>query len=115
VQEAPAAGFDLLVADLSFISLAASIGHLAGWLAPQGDALLLVKPQFEVGPEHVGKGGIVKDASQYLRVETAIRDACAAAGWQVLDYFPSSVHGGDGNREFFVWAVPEARRLEAKP
>ncbi|MBA3599387.1 MAG: TlyA family RNA methyltransferase [Methylibium sp.] len=110
--EAPAAGFDVLVADLSFISLAASIVHLAPWLAPHGQALLLVKPQFEVGPEHVGKGGVVKDERQYLRVETALRSACTAIGWQVLDYFASAVNGGDGNREFFVWAAPMSRPLE---
>ncbi|MBA3589171.1 TlyA family RNA methyltransferase [Methylibium sp.] len=111
-DEAPAAGFDVLVADLSFISLAASIVHLAPWLAPHGQALLLVKPQFEVGPEHVGKGGVVKDERQYLRVETALRGACRASGWQVLDYFASAVNGGDGNREFFVWAAPMSRPLE---
>lgn len=110
--EAPAAGFDLLVADLSFISLAASIGHLAPWLAPHGQALLLVKPQFEVGPEHVGKGGVVRDAGQFSLVETALREACAAAGWQVLDYFASAISGGDGNREFFIWAAPMRRPLE---
>src|SRR5690349_333487 len=51
---APAGGFDLLVADLSFISLAGALPHLAPWLKAGGDALLLAKPQFEVGPAHVG-------------------------------------------------------------
>jgi 23S rRNA (cytidine1920-2'-O)/16S rRNA (cytidine1409-2'-O)-methyltransferase len=103
---APAGGFGLVVADLSFISLAGSIAHLAPWLAADGDALLLVKPQFEVGPQHVGKGGVVRDPAQYPRVEAAVREACVAAGWSVLDYFPSAVTGGDGNREFFVRARP---------
>ena len=103
---APRDGFGLVVADLSFISLAGSIGHLAPWLAADGDALLLVKPQFEVGPRHVGKGGVVRDAAQYPRVESAVRAACEAAGWSALDYFASAVTGGDGNREFFVRARP---------
>ena len=101
---APAAGFDLIVADLSFISLAGAIVHLTPWLAPGGDALLLAKPQFEVGRAHVGKGGIVRDAAQFGRVEAAFRAACATAGWQVVDWFPSVVEGGDGNTEFFVHA-----------
>lgn len=106
---APAGGFGLVVADLSFISLAANLAHLAPWLAPGADALLLVKPQFEVGPQHVGKGGIVKDSTQYARVEAAVLEACAALGWTVRDWFPSPITGAghgntEGNPEFFVWA-----------
>lgn len=102
--ERPAGGFDLLVADLSFISLAGALAQLAPWLKPGGHALLLAKPQFEVGRAHVGKGGLVKDAAQIARVETVFRDACAAVGWIVHDYFASAVSGGDGNPESFVWA-----------
>ena len=105
----PAGGFDLIVADLSFISLAGALVHLAPWLAAGGDALLLAKPQFEVGRAHVGKGGIVRDAAQYGRVEAAFRSACAAIGWQPIDWFPSVVEGGDGNTEFFVRAHSPAR------
>ena len=101
---APAGGFGLLVADLSFISLAGALTHLAPWLAPGGDALLLAKPQFEVGRAHVGKGGIVRDAAQFARVEAAFRAACAGIGWTVRDWFASPLAGGDGNTEFFVWA-----------
>lgn len=102
---APAGGFDLVVGDLSFISMADSITHLAPWLAEGGAALLLVKPQFEVGPAGVGKGGIVRDARLYPQVEATVRSACAAAGWQVHDWFDSAVAGGDGNHEFFVRAA----------
>ena len=104
----PAGGFDLLVADLSFISLAGALAHLAPWLAPGGDALLLAKPQFEVGRAHVGKGGIVRDAAQHARVEAAFRAACAGVGWTVRDWFPSPIAGGDGNTEFFAWAAAGA-------
>jgi 23S rRNA (cytidine1920-2'-O)/16S rRNA (cytidine1409-2'-O)-methyltransferase len=65
--------------------------------------LLLVKPQFEVGPEHVGRGGIVRDASLYPRVEAKLREAAEAIGLHVIDYFDSSIAGTDGNREFFIW------------
>jgi len=105
---APPAGFDLIVADLSFISLAGALAHLAPWLKPGGDALLLAKPQFEVGRAHVGKGGLVRDAAQLARVEPIFREACAGARWRVLDYFASALTGGDGNPEFFVWAESAA-------
>jgi 23S rRNA (cytidine1920-2'-O)/16S rRNA (cytidine1409-2'-O)-methyltransferase len=105
---APPAGFDLIVADLSFISLAGALTHLAPWLKPGGDALLLAKPQFEVGRAHVGKGGLVRDAAQLTRVETIFRDACAGVQWRVGDYFASALTGGDGNPEFFAWARAQA-------
>ena len=103
-EAAPRDGFDLVVADLSFISLAGALVHLSPWLAPGGDVLLLAKPQFEIGRAHVGKGGIVRDPTQFGRVETAFRAACAAIGWQVDDWFASAVEGGDGNTEFFLRA-----------
>lgn len=105
---APEGGFDLLVADLSFISLAGALAHLAPWLKPGGDAVLLAKPQFEVGRGHVGKGGLVRDAAQLQRVEAIFREACAGVSWTVHDYFASAVNGGDGNAEFFVWAQSRA-------
>ena len=103
-NHAPKGGFDLIVADLSFISLAGALAHLAPWLKLGGHALLLAKPQFEVGRAHVGKGGLVRGAAQIARVETIFRDACAAVRWTVRDYFASPITGGDGNHEFFVWA-----------
>jgi 23S rRNA (cytidine1920-2'-O)/16S rRNA (cytidine1409-2'-O)-methyltransferase len=66
---------------------------------------MLVKPQFELQPEHIGKGGIVKDAASYALVEQRIRDACAANALTVRDYFESPIAGGDGNQEFFIWAT----------
>lgn len=105
---APREGFDLVVADLSFISLAGALPHLVPWLRPGGEALLLAKPQFEVGREHVGKGGLVKDPKQIARVESLFRDACAAVHWALRDFFASSVAGGDGNTEFFAWAQAPA-------
>jgi len=106
----PPGGFDLVVADLSFISLAGALAHLAPWLKPGGNALLLAKPQFEVGRAHVGKGGLVKDVAQLARVESIFAEACAAVQWTVRAYFASPVAGGDGNPECFVWA--ESRSLE---
>jgi 23S rRNA (cytidine1920-2'-O)/16S rRNA (cytidine1409-2'-O)-methyltransferase len=66
--------------------------------------LFLVKPQFELQPEQLSSGGIVRDASLYATVEQRIRSACGACGLVVLAYFDSSITGGDGNREFFIFA-----------
>ena len=104
--EAAAPPFDLIVGDLSFISQTLVWPALAPLLAPGAHLLLLVKPQFELQPEQIGKGGLVRDAASYAKVETRLRAAAAELGWRVLDYFESPITGGDGNREFFVWACP---------
>jgi 23S rRNA (cytidine1920-2'-O)/16S rRNA (cytidine1409-2'-O)-methyltransferase len=97
--------FELIVGDLSFISLTLVLPALVPLLAPGGALLMLVKPQFELQPGQVGKGGIVRDAALYLVVERRLRDACAALGLQVLRWIESPIAGGDGNREFFVHAA----------
>lgn len=99
--------FDLIVADVSFISLTLIIPQLPPFLAPHGEMLLLVKPQFEVGPEHIGKGGIVSDGSLYPAVRAKLTACCAANRLAVLDWFASPITGGDGNREFFLHARHE--------
>lgn len=96
--------FDLIVADLSFISLTLVLPGLISYLKESAPLLSLVKPQFEVGREHLGKNGVVKDASLFAQVETKIRRACQAAGLIVEDYFESPIEGSDGNKEFFVYA-----------
>jgi 23S rRNA (cytidine1920-2'-O)/16S rRNA (cytidine1409-2'-O)-methyltransferase len=101
--------FDLIVADVSFISLTKVLPQWPALLAKDGRVLSLVKPQFEVGSENLGKGGIVRDASLYANVERSVREACAQAKFEVIDYFASSIEGGDGNREFFVYARHEIR------
>ena len=99
------AGFDVIVGDLSFISLRLVLPVLAPLLAAGGDALLLVKPQFELQPGQIGKGGIVRDAGLYAEVEQRLRTACREAGWTVRHWLDSPIAGGDGNREFFIHAV----------
>lgn len=99
----PAARFDLIVADVSFISLTLILPCLPALLAAGGHMLLLVKPQFEVGPGRIGKGGIVRDPTLYLEVERKLRQCCAALRLDVQDWFASPISGSDGNREFFIW------------
>ena len=96
--------FDLIVGDLSFISLTLVLPALVPLLGPEGRLLMLVKPQFELQPGQVGKGGIVRDAALFAQVEQRLRDCCAELGLQVQGWFDSAIEGGDGNREFFVLA-----------
>lgn len=96
--------FDLVVGDLSFISLTLVLPALVPLLAPGGDLLMLVKPQFELQPQDIGKGGLVRDPALYARVEQRLRTACAELNLTVLGWFGSPISGGDGNREFFIHA-----------
>jgi len=96
--------FDLIVGDLSFISQTLVLPALVPLLKPGAGLLMLVKPQFELQPGQVGKGGIVRDAGLYLLVEQRLRDCCAALGLQVSAWFDSPIDGGDGNHEFFMYA-----------
>lgn len=97
--------FDLIVGDLSFISLTLVLPAVVGFMADEGRLLMLVKPQFELQPGQIGKGGIVRDDALYAVVEKRLRDACEALGLRVLQWFDSPIAGGDGNREFFIHAV----------
>ncbi len=106
----PPPGFHLIVGDLSFISLTLVLPQLPPLLATGGDLLLLVKPQFEVGPDGLGKGGIVRDPARYAEVESKLRRAAAALGLTVRAWLDSAILGGDGNREFFIHAVHSESR-----
>lgn len=98
-------GFDLVTGDLSFISLTLVLPAVAPLLRPGGHLLMLAKPQFELQPAQIGKGGLVRDAASYAQVEQRLRDACAALGLQVVGWYDSPIAGGDGNREFFLHAL----------
>jgi 23S rRNA (cytidine1920-2'-O)/16S rRNA (cytidine1409-2'-O)-methyltransferase len=100
----PQPRFDVVVGDLSFISMTLVLPAAAPLAAR--DLLWLVKPQFELQPGDIGKGGLVTDPAAHERVERRVRAAFAAQGLAVRDYFPSAIAGGDGNTEFFVWAQP---------
>ena len=99
-----ALGFDLVVGDLSFISLTLVLPALLPLLKQGGALLMLVKPQFELQPSDIGKGGLVKDVASYVQVEARLRDACAGLNLNVLGYWPSAIAGGDGNKEFWIGA-----------
>ena len=101
-------GFDIAVMDVSFISQTRILPALAPLLKPGGYLISLVKPQFEVGPGGLGKGGIVRDERLYPQVEQLITTCCQTLGLTVCGYFDSPITGGDGNREFFIWAQLKA-------
>ncbi len=99
----PEGGFDLIVGDVSFISMALILPQLLPLLAQNGEMLLLIKPQFEVGPTNIGKGGIVRNTALYRDVERKFADLARISGLTVADWLDSPITGGDGNREFFIW------------
>ena len=94
----------LIVSDVSFIGLAKALPAALGLAAPGADLIALVKPQFEVGPDAVGKGGVVKDEAARGRALTQVAAFLEASGWRVGGRAESPVTGGDGNREFLLWA-----------
>lgn len=96
--------FDLVVMDVSFISQTLILPRISAFLADGGDVISLVKPQFEVGPSGLGKGGLVKNESLYPEVRKKLCKAAETCGFQVNNYFESAIQGGDGNREFFLYA-----------
>jgi len=102
---------DVVVGDLSFISLELVLDALLGVTAPDGDLALMVKPQFEVGKDRLGRGGVVREPA--LRAE-AVEKIVAAAdrrGWGAVAGTVSSLPGPAGNVEFFVWLRRGERAL----
>ena len=96
---------DLVVCDVSFISLAKALPAALALAAPGADLIVLVKPQFEVGRAAVGKGGIVKDPAAQARALAEAGEFLEGEGWTVKATADSPIAGGDGNREFLVWAT----------
>ncbi|GLS28235.1 TlyA family RNA methyltransferase [Marinibactrum halimedae] len=97
-------GFDAVVMDVSFISQTLIVPELPEVMKPGAYLISLVKPQFEVGKDGIGKGGIVRSPELYPMVKEKIEQACLSAGLKVQMYFESPIQGGDGNREFLLIA-----------
>ena len=103
-KEGISSEFDLVVCDVSFISIRNVVPSIIPFLKSGGLALFLVKPQFELSREDLGKGGIVKDKSHFQKVEKLVRSLFEDLKFQILDYFESPITGTDGNQEFFIYA-----------
>ena len=103
--------FSALVSDVSFISLRLALPAALEMAEPEAFAVLLVKPQFEVGKGGIGKGGLVRDAAEGERAAHEIarwldsEEEPTCAGWQVRDLIPSPILGGDGNKEYLLGAI----------
>ncbi|MBO1754253.1 TlyA family RNA methyltransferase [Allobranchiibius sp. CTAmp26] len=95
---------DIVVADLSFISLRLVLDTLARFTAPGGDLVTLVKPQFEVGRERLGRTGVVISAQQHAEVVRTVIEHARAATLHVHGLLRSPVVGGTGNTEYLMWA-----------
>jgi 23S rRNA (cytidine1920-2'-O)/16S rRNA (cytidine1409-2'-O)-methyltransferase len=103
---------DLIVIDVSFISLAKVLPAVLACAADRFDCLALIKPQFEVGRAAVGKGGVVRNADDRRRALVAVGESAGALGAAVLGFASSGLPGPKGNLETFVW-LAEAGRVGA--
>lgn len=95
---------DLVVCDVSFVSLKLALPATLSLCRPGTVLVALIKPQFEVGRERLGKGGVVRDAALRETVCNEVSDWIASIGWRVTGIEPSPVEGPDGNREFLLAA-----------
>jgi 23S rRNA (cytidine1920-2'-O)/16S rRNA (cytidine1409-2'-O)-methyltransferase len=96
---------DLIVCDVSFISLKLALPKALALVESGAQLLALIKPQFEAGRDAIGRGGIVSDPQEHERVCKEISEFLAAENWKVVGITPSSLEGGDGNKEFLIAAV----------
>jgi 23S rRNA (cytidine1920-2'-O)/16S rRNA (cytidine1409-2'-O)-methyltransferase len=93
----------LVTVDVSFISLRLILPSVRRWLAPAGEAVALVKPQFEADREDVGEGGIVRSRAVHRRVLLSVIEAARTEGFWPGGVMPSPLHGAEGNVEFLLW------------
>jgi 23S rRNA (cytidine1920-2'-O)/16S rRNA (cytidine1409-2'-O)-methyltransferase len=100
---------DLVVADVSFISLTKVLPAVLACCAPLYDALVMVKPQFEVGRERIGKGGVVSDPALRRQAIATVASAAQGLGASVLGFASSGLAGPAGNRETFAWLAEGGR------
>ena len=95
----------VVVCDASFIGLAKVLPAALDLAEPGADLIALIQPQFEAGPTHVGKGGIVRDEATRHATAQSVEHWLGQIGWTVRDRIESPITGGDGNVEYLVWAV----------
>src|SRR3954451_19813922 len=103
---------DVVVGDLSFISLLLVLEPLISVTAEDGDLALMVKPQFEVGKDRVGKGGVVRDEALRAEAVSSVAAAAASRGWGANAVTTSPLPGPSGNVEYFLWLRRGAARVD---
>jgi 23S rRNA (cytidine1920-2'-O)/16S rRNA (cytidine1409-2'-O)-methyltransferase len=100
--------FEIVVADLSFISLRLVLGVVASLMTSTADAVLLVKPQFEVGRERLARRGVVTSPAEQARVLSEVLEAAQPAGLRAQAVEPSPIRGASGNQEYLLWVTTRA-------
>jgi 23S rRNA (cytidine1920-2'-O)/16S rRNA (cytidine1409-2'-O)-methyltransferase len=103
-EERTTSALTLLVMDVSFISATLLLEPVFAAAPHLAEAVILVKPQFEAGREHVGKGGIVRDPAAHQYAIDKVASCAASLGWEVVESIPSPITGVEGNREFLLYA-----------
>ncbi len=106
-DHSPTGQFDIAVMDVSFISQTLILPGLCKLLDKGSHLITLVKPQFELGMEHIGKGGIVKSTELYKELEVRFTTLMSELEMKVITYIDSPIKGGDGNQEFLLVAVKD--------
>ncbi len=101
----------LLVMDVSFISATLVLPAVLAAAPLLVEAVILVKPQFEAGREHVGKGGIVRDAAAHQLAIDRVAECVRSLGWKVVETIPSPITGTEGNREFLLYAMRDLKSV----
>ncbi|MFH1084815.1 MAG: TlyA family RNA methyltransferase [Chloroflexota bacterium] len=99
---------ELVTLDVSFISLRLILPRVAGWLAPEGQVVALVKPQFEAGADMVGRGGVVRDPATHRQVLSGVITWAQENGWWAHGVVRSPLRGAKGNIEFLLWLSRQA-------
>jgi 23S rRNA (cytidine1920-2'-O)/16S rRNA (cytidine1409-2'-O)-methyltransferase len=105
----------LLAMDVSFISATLLLEPVFAAAPTLNEAVILVKPQFEAGREHVGKGGIVRAPEAHQLAIDKVADCVRSLGWQVVETIPSPITGAEGNREFLLYARRPEASVSATP
>jgi 23S rRNA (cytidine1920-2'-O)/16S rRNA (cytidine1409-2'-O)-methyltransferase len=118
LEQVPGGAVDVVVADLSFISLGVVLPALIGVTRDNADLLVMVKPQFEVGRERLGAGGVVREPSLRSEAVRTIAERAAKLGWGTAGVTASPLPGPAGNVEYFLWLradapLPDARAIDA--
>ena len=103
----------LIVSDVSFIGLAKALPATLALAADGADIVALVKPQFELSPTRVGRGGLVRDGADRLEALERVKAFLTASGWRVQATADSPIEGGEGAREYLLWAKKEAAGVSA--
>jgi len=102
---------DIVVVDVSFISLKLVIPAAISLLKPEGDLVALVKPQFEIGKKEIENKGIIKDPQKHLNVLIELRSFMKKQAWPIVNFTSSPITGQKGNREFLIHCLANNRNL----